>query len=94
MAPLRAAPRTKPRGHTFDRSARAKRRLGPPIEFYSDSRLGRAQSQRPGHPKVNVKVRSPILPVPLPWVPVETKLNGPLCPFKHVNVPLPVRGVT
>jgi hypothetical protein len=29
-------------------------------------------------PKVKVNVRSPILPVPLPCVPVETKVNGPL----------------
>lgn len=37
--------RTKPRGRTFDRSASATRRRGPPIDLYSNSHLGLVQGQ-------------------------------------------------
>lgn len=49
---------------------------------------------RKDHPNVKVKGSFPILPVPVPRVPVETKEKEPLWPFVQVNVPSPLRPVT
>lgn len=46
------------------------------------------------HPKVNVNLRPPKSPWPVPFVPVETKSKGPVLPSEQVNVPRPSRLVT